>query len=612
MKASFTQQLLSPLVAMIAAFSGFATLTPQARAEDGIAEVLTRGPVHEAFAGAVSYESKPGLIVSAKVPDLIEEMPPDEQPDGDNVTWIPGYWGWDDEQNRFIWVSGVWRNVPPGREWVPGYWNDLGDGRSQWISGYWAESGSKETTYVSTAPPVNVDTGPNIEAPSADHSWIPGYWYWSDTRYVWRPGYWLPLGPNWTWVPPCYSWTPGGYAYVSGYWDYAIAARGVLFAPVCFRGPYYGVGWSYCPSVAVSLSVFSDHLFYRPWYGHYYFGDYYASSYRNCGYYASFGWTSGRYGYDPIYCHNRWVNRGNPGWEKGVYGDFEYFRDHENARPARTFADMQKGRTDQFGNGRKNQYASNLSGYAQQDRGNRFRKVDQKRREELASQGKEMRKFGQERRQIETRKQETRTESNKIARNESFNPSPIRGREVSKLGANDTPPQRRTQTTGKNIASSGIRPQVAQGSVPRPSGLTNHQRTQQAFDGMSRSNKTSASRSVVPSPRKEQIVPNRNRQTAQVPRQSYPGTSNGVRTTPRPQVVQRARPQYQPSRSSGYRPSTTYRPQVRPSYPSNRTQIRPSSPSTRGFSGGTRSPSSSGYTTQGKSGGGSGRGGRNR
>lgn len=607
MNASITQHFLSPIVAVIAASAGLVSFVPQVHAEEAKVEVLTRGPVHEAFAGAVSYESKPGIVVSAKVPELIEEMPPDEQPDGDNVTWIPGYWGWDDEQNRFIWVSGVWRNVPPGREWVPGYWNDLGDGKSQWVSGYWAESAKKEIAYAPTAPPANIDTGPNIEAPTSDHSWIPGYWYWTDTRYVWRPGYWLPFGANWSWVPPCYSWTPCGYAYVSGYWDYAIARRGVLFAPVCFSGGYYSAGWSYCPSVAVSLTVFSDHLFYRPWYGHYYFGDYYAPYYRNCGYYASFGWTSGRYGYDPVYCHNRWVNRGNPNWEKGVYGDFEYFRDHENARPARNFADMQKGRTDQFANGRKNQYVSSLSGYAKQEGGNRFRKVDEKRREEFASKGKEMRKFGQERRQIETRREETRAGSNNIARNESFNPSPIRGREVGKLGSNDTPPARRT---GSVNPPSGLRPQVSKGSVSGPVGLTDRQRTQQAFDGMSRSNK------VVPAPRQEQIAPNRNRQTAQVPRQSYPGTSNGVRTTPKPQVVPRVRPQYQPGSNSGYRPSNNYRPQVRPSAPSPRTQVRPSTPSTRGFSGGTRSPSSSGYSTQGKSGGGSGggsgRGGRNR
>lgn len=602
MTVSFTKRIISPFVAVITAASGWVDFSPQAKAEDAKVQVLTRGPVHEAFANAVNYEAKPGLIVSAKVPDAIEEMPPDEQPDGDNITWIPGYWAWDDEQNHFIWISGVWRNVPPGREWVPGYWNDLGDGRSQWISGYWAESGKKQITYAPSPPPANIDNGPNIEAPSSDHSWIPGYWYWADTRYVWRPGYWLPLGPNWTWVPPCYSWTPCGYAYVSGYWDYAIARRGVLFAPVCFSGAYYSAGWSYCPSVAVSLTVFSDHLFYRPWCGHYYFGDYYAPYYAGFGYYASFAWTSGCHGYDPIYCHNRRVNRGNPNWQHGVYGDFEYFRDHENARPAHTFAEMQKGRTDQFGNGRKNQFASSLTGYTQQDQGTRFRKVDEKRREELASQGKEMRKFGQERRQMETR-----TDSPKVARNENLNPSPIQSREISKLTASDTPPARHTGNFGTINPTSGVRPQVSNGSLPGQSGLSDHQRTQQAFNGMSRSN------NAVPAPRQDQFAPNRVKPQAQVPRPVIPGGSSGARSVPRPQALPKVSPQYQPGRGSGYNPPT-YRPQVSPSYPGPRTQVRPSMPASRGFSGGsTRTPFSSGYSTQGKaSDGGSGRGGKNR
>jgi len=60
------------------------------------ATVLTRGPVHEAFAGVISYNPEPGVVVTKAPPAPIEEMPPEEKPEGDNVTWIPGYWGWDD------------------------------------------------------------------------------------------------------------------------------------------------------------------------------------------------------------------------------------------------------------------------------------------------------------------------------------------------------------------------------------------------------------------------------------------------------------------------------------------------------------------------------------
>ena len=36
------------------------------------AEVLTRGPVHEAFAGVVSYNPEPGIVVPTPPPEPIE------------------------------------------------------------------------------------------------------------------------------------------------------------------------------------------------------------------------------------------------------------------------------------------------------------------------------------------------------------------------------------------------------------------------------------------------------------------------------------------------------------------------------------------------------------
>ena len=46
-------------------------------------EVLTRGPIHEAFAEVVSYNPRPGQIVSKEPPQAIEEVPPAEKPEGD-------------------------------------------------------------------------------------------------------------------------------------------------------------------------------------------------------------------------------------------------------------------------------------------------------------------------------------------------------------------------------------------------------------------------------------------------------------------------------------------------------------------------------------------------
>src|SRR4051812_1937162 len=53
-------------------------------------EVLTRGPVHEAFAETIAFDPQPGIVVAKGPPQDIQEIPPDLRPDGDNVTWIPG------------------------------------------------------------------------------------------------------------------------------------------------------------------------------------------------------------------------------------------------------------------------------------------------------------------------------------------------------------------------------------------------------------------------------------------------------------------------------------------------------------------------------------------
>ena len=66
-----------------------------ADAEAGV-QVLTRGPVHEAFAETVTYDPEPGIVAPKAPPAAIEEVPPEQKPSGDNVAWIPGYWGWDD------------------------------------------------------------------------------------------------------------------------------------------------------------------------------------------------------------------------------------------------------------------------------------------------------------------------------------------------------------------------------------------------------------------------------------------------------------------------------------------------------------------------------------
>src|SRR5262249_59410253 len=105
-----------------------------ALAQDGV-EVLARGPVHEAYAEPVDPRPSAGPVVPRQPPVPIEELPPEQRPEGEGVTWVAGYWSWDEERSDYIWVSGFWRTPPPGRVWVPGSWRPAGGGW-QWVGGY--------------------------------------------------------------------------------------------------------------------------------------------------------------------------------------------------------------------------------------------------------------------------------------------------------------------------------------------------------------------------------------------------------------------------------------------------------------------------------------------
>src|SRR4051812_21229566 len=82
----------------------FATQDPVADDGSGV-QVLTQGPIHEAFAEPVVYDPRPGPLIPKQPPAPIEEMPPEQKPEGDNVQWVPGYWAWDDSRNDFLWIS---------------------------------------------------------------------------------------------------------------------------------------------------------------------------------------------------------------------------------------------------------------------------------------------------------------------------------------------------------------------------------------------------------------------------------------------------------------------------------------------------------------------------
>ncbi|MCE9563798.1 MAG: hypothetical protein K8U57_17285 [Planctomycetes bacterium] len=300
-------------------------------------EVLARGPVHEAFATTVEAPVA-SPIVAKQPPDPIEELPPDEKPEGDNVQWIPGYWSWDDDADRFIWISGFWRVSPPGRIWVPGSWREVRGGY-QWAPGFWQEPAPQqpqqpvqqqpEIQYL-PQPPASIEVGPTTPAVSATSFYVPGSWVWRN-RFLWRPGFWIEHRPNWVWVPAHYRWSPVGYVFIDGYWDYPLASRGVLYAPMYFPPAVYArPAFVYTPAYVVSEPAMVGALFVRRGYGSYYFGDYFAPRYNTAGFTAwcgtvganggfAIGFGVGRtWGYDPLWSYYSFNHRQNPAWSAGV------------------------------------------------------------------------------------------------------------------------------------------------------------------------------------------------------------------------------------------------------------------------------------------------------
>ncbi len=306
--------------------------------EESEPEQLLRGPLHEAFAEPVAFNPGPTLIVSKQPPEPIDEMPPETKPEGD-VTWIPGYWAWDDTLDDFIWISGVYREAPPNRRWVPGYWQKVDTGY-QWISGFWAPLEADDVGYL-PQPPESVEHGPSSPAPSDDYFWVNGSWRY-DGRYYWRSGYWARGYDDWVWVPDHYVWTPRGCIFVAGYWDYQLSRRGTCFAPVYWRNRVYlRPGYYYRPYYAIDLLRLPMHLFVRPGYCHYYFGDWYGLSGRFGIYSPSY--FHGRFGYDPLWTYyGCYFGRRGVDYAARMRGWHQYFERHEGHRPPHTWKDQKR------------------------------------------------------------------------------------------------------------------------------------------------------------------------------------------------------------------------------------------------------------------------------
>jgi WXXGXW repeat (2 copies) len=282
-------------------------------------DVLTRGPIHEAFAQPLDVTGGPTMALPKAPPPPIRELPPDQQPEGANVQWIPGYWGWDADKSDFIWVSGVYRDAPPGRQFVPGYWTNTPEGW-RWVAGFWAADQQTDPPTV-PQPPESLESGPASPQPDENSMYAPGTWVYQNSAFAWRPGYWTAFRPNLLWIPPHYVWTPAGWVYIDGYWDLPLANRGLLFAPVAFVGsPWLDPGWSYTPSCVVRPSVILGASFFRPRTGHFFFGNFFGPGHATLGFRP---WFTGLGRFDPAFSHFVWTHRSTPNWFAGYRQSFQ-------------------------------------------------------------------------------------------------------------------------------------------------------------------------------------------------------------------------------------------------------------------------------------------------
>jgi hypothetical protein len=296
-------------------------------------EVQARGPVHEAFAEPNESRPQPSVLVPKQPPGPIDEMPPDQKPEGDNVQWIPGYWAWDEDPKDYMWVSGFWRIPPPKRQWVPGNWQQV-DGGWQWTTGFWALAGQDQVDYL-PAPPPSIDSGPSVAAPDDNSIYAPGCWVYRERRYLWRPGFWVEFKPNWVWIPARYVWTPGGYVFVEGYWDHPLEQRGLLFAPVRIDRTLLVPRWVYTPYYVVQPDFLIGALFIRPEHCHYYFGDYFEERYAKQ-YIPWVDYRIAKESFDPNFAYYRHRFSGDNTWERGLRDLYAARNRGDVPRPPRT------------------------------------------------------------------------------------------------------------------------------------------------------------------------------------------------------------------------------------------------------------------------------------
>ena len=198
----------------------------------------------------------------------------------------------------------------------------------------------------------------------------------------------------------------------------------MMFAPVYFQPAVYAQpNFRYAPRVLIAATQVLVHLFARPNYGSYYFGDYYGNQYAGAGYYPWFAAANVNRGagwYDPFYVYQRThYGRTNPNWLDDYRRSYTYFASNQDARPRHTYAEQRRFAErnnlrdidfSKVGLQQANPIQTTILGVALNDAvsnqslAKQIRKVDERQRESWQKRSQEIKQFAkQQRLDVETR-----------------------------------------------------------------------------------------------------------------------------------------------------------------------------------------------------------------
>jgi len=194
--------------------------------DSGAQRPADRGAVRESEPEVVSSPDVPAgrVYITHEPPPPIAERASGERP-GLRAVWTPGYWEWDADAARFVWVAGSWRVPPAGMSWTPGRW--VHDARGwYYVAGSWARRAARPA-YAANRPAWRTD-GPPAEhpddtpppAPGPEFFYVPGHYAPSPAgdRLAWVPGFWSATQPGWDWIPARWVRRPDGWDFREGHW----------------------------------------------------------------------------------------------------------------------------------------------------------------------------------------------------------------------------------------------------------------------------------------------------------------------------------------------------------------------------------------------------------